>query len=233
LLAAPSTSVVSATPTAWLDNTHLYMTGFVPNSDAPPHNVYLIDTTKGSNQQITANERVITISNRCIDYDTSADDTKLFFSNCNVVYNLPQIDMQGPSSISLQSAQGGPQTTIYNSQSQAITTIRVISKNTILFIIHNTAGVTNQNGLWIMNTNGSGSKQLMATSTAQYPTLNPFSQYTWSNVSRDGNMYALKISNQNLTMQSLSIGSIAGSKASVVAQFTGNGNINIVGWTKM
>ena len=50
-------------PRTWLDNKRVLLVGFTQNADAPPQNVYLLDTTKGANQQATDFQQVVSLGN--------------------------------------------------------------------------------------------------------------------------------------------------------------------------
>ncbi|HEV2583861.1 MAG TPA: hypothetical protein VGT44_23605 [Ktedonobacteraceae bacterium] len=67
--------------------------------------------------------------------------------------------------------------------------------------------------------------------------LNETSQFPWSNVSRDGSRYVLKITSNNgptQTTQSLLIGSLGGASPSTFATVSSTvGSVAIVGWTTM
>jgi hypothetical protein len=223
----PSLGQIAGLPTAWLDNTHVYMSGFVADSGAPPQSLYLLDTSKGPNQHVTDVQKVFSYSGYCLSFDSSVDHTKLFVSTCHAIY-VPgtPATQQGPSTIIAEPALGGSQMTVYTTPTLAITTVRVISRTTLLLLIQNLSGDTSHNGLWKMNLDGTGLTRLTTTGG-----LNVMSQSPWSNVSRDGSLYALDSGNR--TTQSLLIGSLAGSSPSAFATFSGAGNLNIVGWTTM
>jgi hypothetical protein len=60
--------------------------------------------------------------------------------------------------------------------------------------------------------------------------MNVYTQFPWSNVSRDGSMYTLQTTNQNNLLQTLVFGSL---KAGNPIQFayTSRGSVDIAGWT--
>ena len=64
------------------------------------------------------------------------------------------------------------------------------------------------NGLWKMNTNGTGIARLITNQAGQFSGLNNFSQFPWSNVSRNGSMYAVQVTGNQI--QALQVGSLAG-----------------------
>ena len=61
--------------------------------------------------------------------------------------------------------------------------------------------------------------------------MNVYTQFPWSNVSRDSSMYTLQTSfNQITTLQTLVFGSLKGGKPTQFA-YTSRGSVDIVGWT--
>ena len=119
---------------------------------------------------------------------------------------------------------------VYTSPTLAITAVRVISHTTLLLLIQNLSGDTSHNGLWRMNLDGTGLTRL-ATAGASQMYFNRSSQFTWSNISRDGSLYALKISDG---IQSLVIGSLGGTSPSTFATVSASvGTVDTVGWTTM
>lgn len=129
---------------------------------------------------------------------------------------------------------GGQAQTIYSSSVYAVTRVRAITPTTLLVLIDNVplAGQqadTSHNGLWKMNTDGSGMTRLTPT-IGQAISLNDGSQFPWSNVSRDGGMYSLQVvTNQG---KALYIGSLNGGAPTEFAS-TSSGSVFIAGWTTM
>jgi hypothetical protein len=114
-------------------------------------------------------------------------------------------------------------------QALAFTTIRAVSANTLLFTVGNQTGNTSQNGLWKVGTDASNPTRL--TPSGQ---LNQFTQFPWSNVSRDGSRYALQIvtSSSSGITYTLEYGSLSGGAPVVFASITGT-QLATVGWTTM
>jgi len=137
--------------------------------------------------------------------------------------------MQGPSDISTRPAAGGSTAFVYQNQTLAITTVRAISNTTMLFLGANTNGNTGQNGLWKIGTNGSNPVRLTNTPGA----LNQFTQYPWSNVSRDGSMYALQSNNSTSHISALFFGSLNGGSPTTYASISDGTMLYTVGWTTM
>jgi hypothetical protein len=227
----PAIGKIVFSPVAWLDDTHLYLTSSMPTgpNGAPPQSLYVLDAAKGANQQVGDLIKVFDCSGFCMSFDSSFDNAKLFISTRHVGVNGTQ---QGPSSIISEPALGGTQTTVYSSQTLAITTVRVISQTTMLLLIENSTGDTSHNGLWKMNLDGTELTRLTTDGAGQISYLNITSQYPWSNVSRDGTMYAMN--GWVGTSLALLIGSLEGTSPSAFATVpNGGGSLAIVGWTTM
>jgi eukaryotic-like serine/threonine-protein kinase len=241
------TSGVIDTPLTWLDNTRLYLNG--PEVDAPPQALYLLDTSRGANQNPNDLQKVFDASsvtgttNFCWNADSTFDGTKLFTSQCTTApsSNGPGIGSQiGPSTINLRPATGGTPQKIFTSQNMAITAVRSISKTSLLLLINNNGTGSNvdtsQNGLWKVNTDGSGLTRLMSggAGVSGGPSLLcPYTQYPWSNVSRDGSMFALQHNSANGQTESLLFGSINGGSSTTFASISDGTQLSIVGWTTM
>jgi hypothetical protein len=240
-------SGVIDTPLTWLDNTRLYVNG--PEVDAPPQALYLLDITKGAHQNPSNLQKVFDATsvtgstNYCWNADSNFNGTNLFTSQCTTAPNPngPGIGSQsGPGTINVQPATGGPQQKIFTDQNMAITAVRSISQNTLLLLINNNGTGTNvdtsQNGLWKVNTNGSGLRRLTTSGAgiSGGPTLLcQFTQYPWSNVSRDGSMFAIQQNTANGQIQSLLFGSLSGGSSTTFASISGGTQLSIVGWTIM
>ena len=223
----------------WLDDTHIYITSAPNLQGYSQENLYVLDTAKGANQHASDLIKVINFSGFCLSFSSSVDDAKLFFSTCHVI-SAPNTDIQqGPSTIMAEPALGGSQTAVYTTLTLAITTVRVISRTTMLLLIQNISGDTSHNGLWKMNLDGTGLTRLTTAGTGQGYYLNETSQFPWSNVSRDGSLYALEIGSVSGPTQSLLMGSLGGTSPSTfatVSSTVGNvavANVAIVGWTTM
>ncbi len=221
----------------WLDNTRVYLTGFVPNSDFTSRvGLFILDTKKGENQHDSDLQQIVKLSQPCWDFANSRDSTKLFVSQCNSATGMGGPSFQaGPSTITTQSATGGQPKTIYSNPKIAVTAIHMITNTSMLVTIDTESSDasidTSQNGLWKMNTDGSNLTQV--TSVVGIPTISPF-----------GGMYALQVDNFQLQTQSYSLlfGSLSGDilttfdSLSNVIPITSDENmpnLTIVGWTMM
>ncbi len=218
-------------PRTWLDNKRVLLVGFAQNADAPPQNVYLLDTTKGANQQATDLQQVISLGQPCWDFDSSFDSTKLFVSQCTP--GQPQAS----SSVGVQSATGGTLNTFLTSSTLAINTIRVIDPNNTLLATANNmgqgvSGDTSNDGLYRLRTDGSNPFLLTSNNSGETSNLNLFSQYFWSNISRDSKLYALEMSSFSASRYTLMFGSLNGGKPTTFADLNGT-VMEIAGWTRM
>ena len=238
-------SGVIDTPLTWLDNTRLYVNG--PEVDAPPQALYILDTIKGAHQNPNNLQKVFDASsvngatNFCWNADSNFNGTNLFTSQCTTTPNPngPGIGSQsGPGTINIRPATGGAQQKIFTSQTMAITAVRSISQNTLLLLINNNGSGTNvdtsQNGLWKVNTNGSGLTRLTTSGAGVSggpSLLCQFTQYPWSNVSRDGSLFAIQQNTANGQTQSLLFGSLSGGTSTTFASIAGGTQLSIVGWT--
>jgi eukaryotic-like serine/threonine-protein kinase len=227
--AAPGLAYV---PRTWLDFTRVVMVGFVQNADAPPQNAYLLDTSKGANQQPTDLQQVVTLGQPCWDLDTSIDSTKLFVNQCTP--GQPN----GSSTVGVQPATGGALNTFFTSSTLAFNVVRVIDRNnTYLLATASNIGMgvtgdTSKDGLYKLKTDGSAPLLLTLNNAGETSNLNSFSQYFWSNVSRDGKLYALEMSNFSTSTYTLMFGSLNGGAPTTFANISGT-VLEIAGWTKM
>jgi len=229
----PPAASLAYLPRTWLDNRRVLMVGFTPNADAPPQNIYILDTGKGANQQTTDLQQAVTIGSPCWDFDSSYDATKLFISQCTP--GQPE----GSSTVSVKSTTGNvPPTTFFTSSTLAITSVRVIDPNSTYLLATATnmglgvSGDTSNDGLYKLKTDGSTAPLRLTSSNAgEISTLNSFSQYFWSNVSRDGSMYVLQMTNFSTTSTyTLMFGSLNGGTPTTFASIKGT-VLEIAGWT--
>jgi dipeptidyl aminopeptidase/acylaminoacyl peptidase len=226
-LVVPASEKQGFVPRTWLDATHLYLMPYTSTEEAALK-LYLLDIKTTRLQPVLSPP----IPGR--DFASSIDGTRLF--TCHYAFVMPTT--RGPSSIEVQPATGGQITTIYQTPTYAITALRVASRSSLLFLIHNT-GVGNvessYNGLWRVNTDGTGLSRLTSEIADERTQFAAYTQYVWSAVSRDGNFYAVKVvhtSSPN-TPSSLLIGSRSGGKPVPIASTGSASTLEIVGWTTM
>jgi hypothetical protein len=214
----------------WLDSTHIYLTN--TRLDQFPNIIYLLDITKGPNQHLSDLKTVFHGS--FVDFDSSYDAKYLYTAACS----CGQGGNSGPGSIAVQPATGGQTHTLYSSSAYAVTSVRAVLPTTLLFTISNDgpigSGDQSHNGLWKIHTDGTGLTRLTKDTTGQFSGLTNFSQFPWSNVSRDGSKYALGIISRNSSnfTYTLEYGSLNGGTPFVFASIT-NVQLAIVGWTTM
>jgi hypothetical protein len=111
----------------------------------------------------------------------------------------------------------------------------------MLFLIGNTenasttAADTQQNGLWKVNSDGTGLTRLVPTTLKQYSFFNYNTQNLWSNVSRDGSMYVLQVNGFMGTTETdaLLLGSVNGGSTKTIVSTEDGSQVALVGWTTM
>jgi eukaryotic-like serine/threonine-protein kinase len=125
----------------------------------------------------------------------------------------------------------------------SVVQVRAVTQQTLLFRVGNNgfpnqnSGDLSHNGLWMIHTDGTGLTRLTTDSANLSTQLNADSQYPWSNVSRDGNLYAVE---QQTAQKSgnpgtaiLLFGSLSGGTPPTFAQASDGTGLSIVGWTTM
>ncbi len=225
----PDSQHVLYIPQVWLDNTHLYMSDLHVDTHASGY-LYLLDSNTDKIQHI------LTPPGDCFEAASSVDGTHLFTllaSQCG--------GPGGPSSIQVQPATGGPARTIYSTPTEAITALRVASSTTLLLIIHNANTQTSHNGLWKLNTDGTGLTRLLSDAAIikdpaheriGFVSFLSAMERPGANVSRDGAFYSLEVFFEDETdgPNRLLIGSMNGGAPVTFASSLG---ALLVGWTTM
>lgn len=216
----------------WLDFTHAYVMRAGRFGPVPPIVLYILDTTKNNNPNGSNLKKVLEHSVRFsyLSLDSSFDGKKLFVGYCSLVSATSPFD----TTISVGPATGGTQKTIYHQAiSICVHQLRVVTPQTLLMTVESFNSRTNtyNNQLWKMKPDGSGRTVLfdLAKNATTY-NMNLYTQFPWSNVSRDGSMYTLQTTNQNTTLQTLVFGSLKGGNPTQFA-YTSRGSVGIVGWT--
>jgi len=221
----------------WLDTTRLYLTRY--DTDVPPDALAVLDLQKGLNQTISD---LVTVVNRqpgqFQDFDSSYDGAHVFVAHSPCAY-----ECSGPGDITVQPALGGIERTIYSSQVYSVVKVRAVTQKTLLFLVGNSgfpnqnSGDLSHNGLWMIHTDSTGLTRLTTDSANLYTHLNADSQYPWSNVSRDGNLYAVEQQTSqksgNPDTEMLFFGSLNGGTPTRFATTSGGTSLSIVGWTTM
>ena len=219
-------------PRTWLDATHVYLTSWLPQfRSATLQNLYLLDIQKGIHQHDGDLQQVVVSKQYCTNFDTSYDVKQIYLSSCSGNGSADN-NFNGPSSVMVQDAKGGAAKTIFTSPIMAIRTVRAIGPTTLLLMVENSAGDTSQNGLWRINTDGTGLTRL-STDTANAQSLCQFSQYAWSNTSLDHTFYALQSLQQNTHDYGMYYGSLNGGDPTQFADISDGTQLFLAGWTKM
>jgi eukaryotic-like serine/threonine-protein kinase len=223
-------------PRTWLDNTHVYLTSSIPNSDAGLRDLYVLDINKGPNQNDKNLQKIVPGLQPCGSFDSSYDSRQLLISTCQIASSaggglgVPT----GPTTITSEAVTGGPARTILALR-HAVTMLRAVTPTTLLLLVENASGDISQNGLWEMNTDGTGLMSL-TNDTQNAQSLCQFSQYAWSNVSRDGSLYALQEiipnADANKTTYNLYYGLMSGGSPYKFASIAGT-QLLLVGWTSL
>jgi serine/threonine protein kinase len=233
----PPASGLALVPRTWLDNARVLMVGIVPNSDAPAQNIYILNIANGSNQNASNVTEVFNSSllpkSSCWDFDTSFDAQSLFIAQC--VPGFPT----GSSQIVQRPVAGGSSTTVLTSSTLAFNTVRVIDPHNPSSLLALAAdpgpsgpnGDPTHDGLYFLNLNTPLSPTRLTDAPADsYSILNAFSQYFWSNVSRDDTMYALETITPGTNAYALSYGPLYGGEPTTFASIADT-VLEIAGWT--
>lgn len=239
-----------ATPFTWLDNTRIYVS-FATAPIAPIDMLGILDTSRGPNQQMSDLTTVFqdqvsqTFNYPCWDADSSYNGSTLFLAQCSGI-SAPNCSgscslgtREGPSTINTEPGTGGSQKTIFTNQALGIAAIRAITSSTLLLQVENFSMNhqvdTSQNGLWKLNTDGTGLTRLTTEANGTMTSLCPYTQNPWSNVSRDGKLYAFETSSTGTypTTYTLYYASLNGGSPTQFASISDGTQLAIVGWTRM
>jgi eukaryotic-like serine/threonine-protein kinase len=205
----------SVYPITWLDNDRVYV-------HVAPDKLALLDLRQGTRQQTSNLHIVQSVSADAYwDFDTSFNTAQIFFA-LDYVPNVP-------NTVSLMPSTGGSGKVIYSSSAFHVMTVRAINKSTLLLMIGNAEGDQSHNGLWKMNTDGSGLTSLYL-SGALFPQLST-SRYYWSNVSRNRNFYAFTLHPSGQTGTQLLVGSL--NSSTHTSTIVGAPAVFVAGWTTM
>ncbi|HLZ59192.1 MAG TPA: hypothetical protein VKR06_19795 [Ktedonosporobacter sp.] len=208
-------------PVTWVDNTRVYVVDTEPNFDS----LAILDTRKGPGQhasdlqEIVGSRQVMARS-----FDSNYDATRLFISE---VFGTGSTATHGVSiscSIDVMPINQANFNHPLSCKNLVTLGIRVIgySGSSLMLDVNASAGTGKSvptDGFWKINTDGSGLKQLNTVPGG----FNRFTQYPWSNFSRDGSLYT----------DGLFYGSLnGGSLIRYAADGQGDGNV-LVGWTTL
>lgn len=213
-------------PRAWSGSDLVYMQGYaLANSDTvPPYDVYVLEIAHKSVRQVAL------ISGYDWDLSLTPNGRELLLGQGAAL--PPQGQPLAPSFISAQVASGGVLHVIYASHVHAVTQVRAISANTLLFVLGGRFAAGAYDGLWRINMNGSGLMQL----TKDGKLLSD--QHTvWSDISRDGHFYAIagyaSLPNSEHGQTTILYGSLNGGAVTVVDTTDVSDNAEVVGWAEL
>lgn len=232
----PPASGLAYLPRTWLDNTRVLMTGYIPNSDAPAQNIYILDTALGPHQQSSTLQTFATITTPCWNFDSSFDGKTIFYNQCTPG------NPEGSSTLASQRVGSSSASQVFSSSTLAINAVRVFD-NTNAFLLatalnaaQGVSGDRSKDGLYKIATNGSNNViPLVQAGNGLSPTLNLYSQYFWSNVSRDHSLYALEesgVQGSNFRYRLL-YGSMNGGAPNSIADISDGTELEIIGWTTL
>ncbi|GHO99911.1 hypothetical protein KSF_099590 [Reticulibacter mediterranei] len=189
----------------------------------------------------------MSVSTFCSDLDIGPDLQTIFTSQCkgyaegdhNADGGPPN---QGPSTVNriqqdtTNTSGWSKPTAIFTSSTLAVLQVRAVTSSTLLLLVGNGDQYSHQNGLWKINTDGSGLQRL-SIEMSDRTMFNHCSQYPWSNVARDGSMYAFKTgSTQALGYDKLFVGSLNGGQPTAIAEdgvgtIKSDSQLEVAGWT--
>lgn len=208
---------------SWLDNTHLYLTNQI--ADSLPTKIYLLDITRGPNQQLA--DLTPVFQGPICAFDISNDHSYLFIDQ-----SKSQASCSPPNLLTIMPATGGTPQVIFNSQHHDITDIHTINQQKLLLTIDNSAQMTSaptdesQNGLWLLDVGSTGLTQLITKGPQQLFILDH------PDISRDGSMYTLQIDDFHVAngRYTLQYGNISGGPPTTFASSADRTSLDIVGW---
>ncbi len=221
-----TTSIVT-----WLDNSNAYLITQGRTQPAPPSNILLLNVPAALSHAKDITTLVFSGGGRMheLSLDTSIDATRLYIDDCLLAASPFK------TTISVEPSHGGTSQTIYQPPASiCVDEIRVISPTTMLMLVtdRNASTLVIQHEVWTMNVNGTAQHSLTTlTPNDSLFQMNPNSQYVWSNVSRDGSLYALQQETNNNT-EHLVYGPVNGGNVTIFATSSHN-TLTLVGWTTM
>ncbi len=216
----------------WLDSTHAYVGQGLDQSQAQSA-LYLLDVVNNKDIHGTTLKKVSDFPRSGgamyleSSVDKSLDGKTLFLSYC-----FPS-GATLTSNITSQPATGGSRQNIYRNVQGCIKDLRAISSTKLLFTIRvSDRGSTNE-VIMLANIDGSGTTILYKDSSPQVSVqLARHTQLPWSNVSRDGTLYAFNEQGAMVGVSKLLIGSFSTSKVIPLVS-NPSGTVSVAGWTRM
>ena len=238
-------------PLTWLDTTRALI-NYAQAAIVPFDSLGILDTRNGPNQPMKSimpayqDKTSAAFNYPCWDADSSFDASTLFVAQCGGI-SAPNCSgscslgtREGPSAIYTytQPGTGSSQKTLFTSQTLGIAAVRAATSNLLLLQVENFSQNhqvdTSQNGLWLVHSDGSGLTRLTTETGNSMTALCQYSQTPWSNVSRDGSMYAYEtVTNGGPSAFGLSYSSWDGSQRKAFASNAQGTALTVVGWTTM
>ena len=214
----------SYTVLTWLDTTRAYVEKIGRLGPPPPITLYLLNTGSHALTQVLQHS----VRQSYLSIDSSYDGTKLFVSYC------PTVVTPIATTISVGPPTGGTQQTIYSQTNICVHDLRSVTSTTLLMVGQRYTSTSLFNQAWKMKPDGSGRTVLFDTaSNGTIYSLNVYTQFPWSNVSRDSSLYSLQTTTNNGSkLQTLDYASLNGGTP-VQFAYTTTGSVVIVGWTTM
>lgn len=220
----------------WLDNTHFYIIKQGTSGPTPPATVYLMDASTATVAS-PGLVNILTMPTRMSYYslDSSYDGTLLYSSHCLLAASPFSTDIQvGP-------ATGGTRHAIYQEQpTDCIQQMRAVSSTTLLLLMQvaSGSGTNFKNQVWTLNLLSNSTKVLTTLTSPDSGqtgfSLNPGSQFPWSNVARDGSNYALQAIDPVANNQTILVSPMKGGDPTAVAVTNpGNSSVSLAGWTTL
>ncbi len=208
-------------PVTWVDNSRVYVVDTGPDFDS----LSILDTRKGPDQHASDLQEIVgshQVMARSL--DSNYDATRLFISEVFGTGSMATKSVVISCSIDVMPTNQANFSHPLSCKNLVALTLRVIGyRGASLMLNVNGSGGTGKSaptdGFWKINTDGSGLKQLNSLPGG----FNRFTQYPWSNFSRDGSLYTDGLFYGSLT---------GGSLTRYASDGEGDGNV-LVGWTTM
>jgi hypothetical protein len=224
-----------AFPEKWLDNTHLYVSSEPLAGEVYGSNLYLLDLTKGLPQSMSNLPRLVTANLPFFSFALSLDRSMLYTSQCVDQGATLPIEFYGPSRVSVQPALGGPKKIIFQAP-MAVAGVHAISSTTLLLIVNRTQAPGDQNvkalaqnGLWKINTDGTGLSLVWHADEQHMISFNENIPSNTFAISSQG-LYVIQLTNENGD-QLLNLRSLSDNRNQIFAQASGEETVAPVGWS--
>lgn len=212
-------------PYDWLDDHRLIVEKEIEVNNLPSKaDFYLFDTNNGSQQKLTNLPHIASFAFwGSLVYGSVAvgsDSSQLFtssFTDANTNQdNCQGALIKGPGTLNSYVIASGSTHTIYSDQSHAIQSVLPVNTHTLLIYIENNTGDLSQNGLWKINTDGTGLTRL---TTANDPKCRDTNYPEWApQIAHNDQSYALLQTDFNQgEAQSIVLGKLSGGTPTTIA----------------